>query len=606
MIAAMPSSGTDTARSSLAWVMSVLIVGSVLFDPFGFAPFGPIKWVIVTTAAFAALWLATGSGLIVHRASAVGWLVFLAWGTAVSFAAQDSVHTWIGTPDRRLGLITIVGFAAAYFAGQKIRAINVPHLLKAVTLATGLIVLFATAELLGWTPDRFGTTTGRIGMPYGTPAYLGAALVLLCPITLGAATAFTDRAWILTARLAGGTGIVVLLATQTRAALIGISVAAIVSYPAWERWGRANRVALAVGAIVLVAAASATNLGPRLLDALDFENGAASSRLDEWTTGLDAVAQSPILGSGLEGYRVVFPMVVGDEYVQSYGRTYATDRAHSGLIDVAIWTGIVGAALYVAMAVFIFRRVLLARRHADPWLVAVAAGVAGYLAQQQFLFPIAEVDGIYWAACGLLVSQTGSRALQIRPAVKYVALALAAGVATFGVTDVAADHRAQSAIDLDDPSEQLRTYDEASRLRPDSIRYRFLAANAAASVDLDTAVARIDNALQISPKDPILALRRAQLLLDHGDQYGDYGPALDALRDLSVADPRHPTVLLALGTAEILSGNEAEAEAAWLGAELLAPGAPEPPRNLATLYRSQGRIDEAETAERRAQANETE
>jgi len=50
-----------------AWVLSALIIGTVAVDPFGFAPFGPIKWLLVTAGAFGAVWLAIAAKLQVHR-----------------------------------------------------------------------------------------------------------------------------------------------------------------------------------------------------------------------------------------------------------------------------------------------------------------------------------------------------------------------------------------------------------------------------------------------------------------------------------------------------------------------------------------------------------
>ncbi|MDH5422262.1 MAG: hypothetical protein OEY55_10715, partial [Acidimicrobiia bacterium] len=70
----------STSRRPTHSLLAAVIVGTVAVDPFGFAPFGPIKWVIVTTAAFGALWLAMAARLQVHRPTLWGWLGFLTWG----------------------------------------------------------------------------------------------------------------------------------------------------------------------------------------------------------------------------------------------------------------------------------------------------------------------------------------------------------------------------------------------------------------------------------------------------------------------------------------------------------------------------------------------
>lgn len=586
-----------------AWVLSALVVGTVAVDPFGFAPFGPLKWTIVTAAAFAGLWLAVAGRVRVHRPSLFAWLGFLGWGVIVSLAAVDPVHTWIGTPDRRMGLLTVAGFAAAYLAAQIVRDHDIVLLGRAVTVSLWAIAISALLEALGVVAEPFAFSGDRIGGAFGTPAYLGAALVLFVPITIGIAPAMTTRFWQLAAWAGSGVGAIVLLSTQTRGALFGAAVAGAVSYPAWSRWARIYRWQLITAAVVAIVSFSLIGLGSRLIDAADFSHGAAAGRLDEWSTGIDAIIASPATGSGFEGYRVVFPSVVDAQYVQLYGRTFATDRAHNGLIDVAIWSGLIGATFYLAMMVFLARRAWQATRLGDPWLVGIGAAVLGYLAQQQFLFPLAELDGAFWVATGVLVAHTGSGTtpIQARLLTRYIALLLAAAVATFGITDVLADHLAKPATSGPVVGADIASLEDAVELRPESIRYRFLAANS--NADLTQAIDHLDRALLVSPGDPILRIRRAQLLSERADRTGDtthMQAALQTWRILAETDPHHPTVQLALGVAEITMGNEFEAESAWLLAEFLAPNSPEPVHNLAKLYASQGRDEEANQANLRA------
>ncbi len=587
-----------------AWVLSALIVGTVAVDPFGFAPFGPIKWLLVTACAFGALWLGIAAKLQVHRSSLWGWITFLIWGAVVSLPALDPVHTWIGTPDRRLGLVTVGGFAAAYWAAQSLRQHDVGLFSRGFAVALWVSVVAAALEAAVLVRGPFDFPGPRIGGPFGTPAYLGAALVLFIPIGIATAPTLPTRAWQMAARIASGAGGIVLLATQTRGALVGAVAAAAFTFPAWSRWARVNRLALLAAGGTTLLILTVTSIGPRLVDAANFDDGAAAGRLAEWTAGLDAIASSPLVGTGFEGYRVAFPTVVSVEYVQSYGRTFATDRAHNGLIDVTIWTGLIGGIFYLVAFGFLFRRAWQAVRRGNVWLAGFAGAVVGYLIQQQFLFPVAEIDGAFWAAAGVLVAHTQptSASRQFPLSTRFVALLMAAAVATFGVTDVLADHDAkQGSI------EDLARFESAVRLRPDSIRYRLLAANANVDADIGRALDHLVRARTISPGDPILAIREAELLSDRATATGrqfDAEDAVRAWRDLAISDPNHPTVQLALGVAEVTVGNEPEAEAAWKKAELLAPDSPEPAHNLAILFRSQGRDEEAAAAEARAKALE--
>ncbi len=171
-----------TSHRPTAWFLSALIIGTVAVDPFGFAPFGPIKWVIVTTAGFGALWMAVAAKLQVHRPSLWGWLAFLTWGVLVSVLALDPVHTWIGTPDRRLGLVTVAGFMAAYLAAQSLRSRGITTLGRSLVIGIWIMVATAGLEVAGVFSGPFDFPGSRLGGPFGTPAYLGAALVLFVPI----------------------------------------------------------------------------------------------------------------------------------------------------------------------------------------------------------------------------------------------------------------------------------------------------------------------------------------------------------------------------------------------------------------------------------------
>lgn len=590
----------STTTRPVAWALSTLIVGVMAVDPFGFAPFGPLKWLLVTASAFVALWLAAGSKLSVHRASLWGWMAFLGWGAVIGLTAVDPVHTWIGTPDRRLGLVTVIGFAAVFFASQRLGGPDLMLLGRAFTVGLWIVAVSVATELSGAVPTPFDFPGSRLGGPFGTPAYLGAALVLFIPIALAMSESLGHRLWTWAARSGAIIGILILLGTQTRGALIGVAAAIAVAYPAWSRWATAHRLSIAAGAVIVAIVVISTGLGPRLVDAVNFTDGAAAGRVAEWSTGVSAVATSPVYGSGFEGYRVVFPQVVSGDYVVAYGREFATDRAHNGLIDVTIWTGLVGAAFYLAAAWFLLRRAWQAAQQGDAWLAGFGAAATGYLVQQQFLFPLAEVDGAFWVVAGVLVAYTQPTgpAITIPRPTRYLALVLAAAIATFGVTDLLADHQVKQAS-----IENLSRYERAVDLRPESIRYRLLAANSNVGADPDLALFHLAQARSTSPGDPILAIRAAELFTDRAVRTGvatDLDAAVAAWREVAANDPNHPTVQLSLGVAEVMVGHEPAAEAAWKLAERLAPTQPEPIRNLAILYRSQGRVAEAADAERRA------
>lgn len=600
--------------SPTAWAAAALVVAAALaFDPWGWAPFGPLKWGLTSTLVLVAAALAAVRPVSVHRLSAIVWLAFLAWGAIVSVGALDPVYTWIGSPDRHLGLVTWGLFAVAFAVGQNLTGVGDFRLLaRAVVVATIGVGLYAAGEAVGFELVAVTGGTSRLGGTLGSPAYLGAALALFLPVSAGAAADGAEAFWWRAAATFGlGLGVVAVIGTQTRAAWVGLVAAAAFAAPGWWRWLRSRPwIAVAVAAL-LATVIAVTPVGGRLVSAVDFDDGGGAARLDEWAVGGRALAANLATGVGFEGYRIAFPTHVDGDYTRSYGRDVVADRAHNTVLDVGIAAGIPGAVAALTAAAWLVTRSWRGVRSGAAGVIGISAGVVGYVVQAQFLFPVAEIEPVFWVLAGVLVTSTARRepvwasAPSRLATAAFVALAILALVA--GALDVAADRRSRLALDLSatqgEHAAGLTAADQAVRLRRDSIRYGVIAAAVAAAPGdvpaLGAALDRIDAALAVSPGDPILRARRARLLLDRARASGDRAhldEAVTAWDELVTDDPTNPQHLLELGVALVLTGDEAGAETAWLAAERFAPTSAVPATNLALLYMQGGRFEDAETA----------
>ena len=603
---ALPS---DPPAAPTTITLAVLVVAAtVAFDPWGYAPFGPVKWVVVATLVLVASVLAVRSGVSVHRTTALGWGGFLVWAGIAAVFAVDPLHAWIGTPDRRFGWLAWVLCAVAFLAAQQSggRA-DRRIVLRAAVVATAAMAGYAVLEIAGI--ELAGVTSGeRLGGTFGSAAYLGAALALLLPQAAAVAVDSSERTpWRWVAGAAVTAGLVAAVGSQTRAGWVGLVVAVVVTAPAWWGWLRTRMWVGAVAVVFLAVMVVASPVGERILSAADLDDGGGRGRVDEWRIGVSAFAAHPVIGTGPEGYRVVFQDHVDADYARRYGREVAPDRAHNGALDVGITTGLPGAALYVAAGVWLLVRSWRGARRGDILTVGLAGGVAGYIAQQQFLFPVSEIDPVFWVFAGLLVAATRRDEPWLTVPPSSVAATALAGLALLavvaGVADVAADHRAATALDRSaagDDAGALAAADQARTLRPDSIRYHLVAATVAAEADTPdgyrSALDRIDAARHRSPDDPVLATRQAQILLDVARSSGDDAVlevALEAWRLRTVADPFNGGTQLEYGVALALSGEVAAAETAWIAAADLAPTSVAPLRNLATLYLETGNTDRA-------------
>lgn len=607
----MPAAPTASLRVPVAaWLAGALLAGTLAaFDPGGFAAFGPVKWALATTLtlALAAAVLAGPGQAALHRESAYGWVAFLAWGALAAAWGVDPLHAWLGTPDRHLGWLAWTLFGLAYATGQQLDDPGSRRVVLRAAVGAALAVGgYALAEIAGLEPVELLVESGRLGGPFGSPAYLGAAGTLLLPVAAGLALDGDERGGWRWAALAGAALLTVaVLGSQSRAALVGLAAAGLVLAPRWwpsvrRRWWVAGAAAVLVAVLV-----GLTPAGDRLVATFDFDDPGTRGRLDEWRVAAAALADRPLLGAGFEGYRIVFPEHVDAGYERRYTRRTTPDRAHNGALDVGVAAGLPGVLLYLAAAGFLGRRACRAAG-GPAWLAGVGAGVAAYLVQQQFLFPLAEVDPAFWLLAGVLVGATGTRALAL-PAGRAAAgvAALAAVVAlTAGALDVLADRDAAAALGSDDPARALAVADRAASLRPDSIRYAFLASTVAARQGPQLALPRLENALALSPRDPILRAAGARYLADLAALTGapdDLDDAITAWSALVAYDPNNAAYRLQHGVVLARAGDPS-AEVEFLAAEDLAPASPVPAVNLAVLYLVDGRRVEAAAAAERARA----
>ncbi len=449
-----------TGARARAWLLALLLPAGVLVvDPRGYAPFGPLRWAVVSVVALLAV-AAAGRGVQrVARWPAVAWMVFVAWVGVCAALGVDPVYAWIGTAERHFGALTWALCGLLFVAGHALDDEADARLVTgAAVVATGAAGAWAIAQEVGWQPVHLAGSS-RLTGSLGSAAYLGAAMALAVPMALGVAL---DRSWSLTARRgaagAAAVALVALLGSGARAAWVGGGVAGAVSAVA-RRAGVAQAVrarpraaagAVAVGAFAVLSVGALSGAGGRITGLFERGAGGGTSRVDEWRMGVDVLRAHPLTGVGPEGYRVTFPTVVTAAYERAYGTTAVPDRAHDLLLDVAVTTGLPGLAAYLAVLALCGALILRASRDGEPWVCGVAAGLVAYTVQELFLFPIGELEPAVWLLIGMVAARARRPPEQAAFRLPRVAVAIAVGLAIVaaiaGGRDVAADHDTRAAL----------------------------------------------------------------------------------------------------------------------------------------------------------------
>lgn len=594
---------------------SLLVAGVLVLDPSGWSPFGPSKWLAVAVVALGGAALGCGARLRLSRRLAVVWLAFLAWVAFTAAVGVDGIYAWIGTPQRDFGALTWGLCALMFAAGHRLDDDGDARVVVGAAVATcGAAGAWALAEQLGWQPVALAGG-GRVGGTLGSASFLGAAMVLLVPISFAVAS---DGSWRRAQRalaaLCAGLGTVALVASGARAAWFGIIVAGAVVAWMHRRTIRArSKHAVKVGVVgsaVLIGLALLIGTAGRVPATLDTGQAGGLSRLAEWRVAWRVIRADPVTGVGPEGYRIAFGTAVDRGYQRRYGRSVIPDRAHDALLDVAVTTGIPGLLLYLALMVLLgvgLHRAL--RDGANRWRLGVAAGILAYGVQELFLFPVATLEPAVWLLAGLVMvhTSTDDELVTIKaPRIAQAALAGLAVVVLFGgVRDVLADQDVKKALVALDAGQTTRSRTEAARavaLAPGDIDTRITAAQADSSPSLDPDVAaalkQVDAAERVTPRDPVVADLKADLLVQEATDAPSASDWAQARRFVAAAvadDPLNPDLLLQLGLVDAASNDAPGAIVAWTDAAGLDPQSAAPRANLAALYLKQGRTQLART-----------
>jgi O-antigen ligase len=570
---------------SVGWLAGLVpLAAVVVVDPAGWYPFGPAKQTAVTVAVLVSISFAarSGSGWPRERLGRIWglvWIGLLGWLALAALFGLDPIYAWIGTPERRLGWLGWALLAGSAWVGGTLCGAEVRRLCRAIVLAGAWCGAYCLVEL--WRqPVETSAVTSRLGGPFGSAAYLGAAICLTVPVAAGVAADAGEQAiWRRVAGFAFVSGAIGLVGSGTRAAWVALAITGVLVVAVRPSW----RVVLAGLGVVFVAIAV---VAPRLDEVTGRSDVGGAARLAEWEVAANVIAEHPLLGTGPEGYRIALSDGVDDDYERTYGRDVLPDRAHSALLDVAAIGGLPATVMYAALLVTAGWAAQRALRSGVALMVGLASAVVAYTLQQLLLFPLAEIDPVFWLlAGGLVAARPGAAAGPAaetasapdaasgvgRRVIEVTCALLAVLVFVVGVLGVAADRSARTALRRPDGSDgAVAAAERATELRPDVLRYRLLASAVYADVQsvagARAAVRAALDAADLSPRDPIarqrLAASRTELAQVTGSPV-DLAAARAEWEDLVADDPHCLPCWLGLGSGRLLSDDLGGARTAW-------------------------------------------
>jgi len=452
----------DVPRTPLFWPLVALLVISILAAAFSVNPI-----------------LATIGGLKRHE----GWTTFL--------------------------MYIVILFAASTFFRRK----DLPRIATVFASVTVLISIYGIAQRYGYDFMSFGNAPNydltRAFSTTGNPVFLGTYLAVAVPFFAVLALTLKTQLWrrVLFAA-AASLGFGAAIFTYSRGAWFGLAVAAplmlilIGAKPLLRAWKPLlGMVVLAVavtGSVVLFNPDSSqfsSSVVERATASLDTSQGSTGTRLEMWKGTLGMVAQRPVLGSGLETFKGLFPEHRSLQLIKLEGEYAIPDRPHNEALYIVSSLGLVGltAVLWALIAFFWFAiKWMRAAAGRDPdspvrWgLAAILVAVTSSLVAEATSFTTMNTTPTVFflmgfaAALGVPAAKIRRKQLPKIPApIQYASFALLIVgvilVAQFIARIPLADYnfnQARFARAFGDLEKATRTAESAVRLNPYQNMYR--------------------------------------------------------------------------------------------------------------------------------------
>src|ERR1035437_2416630 len=361
----------------------------------------------------------------------LGWVIMNMVTTFTSFAPQLSFR---GEYENFAGSLSNLNYVALYFIA--VNFINTPNRIKAFNYAvlTGgfLITLYALAQFFGYDIVQWNEGSmikGRYFASMGNPNFLGALLAMVIPVNIAFLMinmrakkyAFAASLFLLFILV-----YIALCGTQSRAPFLAFVASLLVFAVYWmtnlfknasklpENKGKnvismlvfetskhLKLIGFALGLAAIAVILSVTigrEATTRLWHSVtNMKQSMSVSRLHIWIPALRMIKDNPVLGTGVDTFKSVFPKYAGTNFAQIDGANVSSRTAHNELLNIAATMGITSLGIYLLL---IFAYVLMwyrsFTRTADEGMrllsIAMFASFVAYFVQNLFSFGVAAIN----------------------------------------------------------------------------------------------------------------------------------------------------------------------------------------------------------------------
>ncbi|HEY3544961.1 MAG TPA: O-antigen ligase family protein [Propionicimonas sp.] len=522
--------------------------------------------------------------------------VGVAWFLVAAATSATPALSILGRYPRYEGVLAVLGYCLAMAAGARLLGPSAPQNRDFFTSSIAVAaVVTAVVAVIQLALDPNARVIGLLGNSSILGGWASMAFCLIGWRSLQR----RHPLWLVGLACAGLT----VLVAASRAAWLGLGIALIgtlavrlASRPR-PRWWVAPAVLVGFGLLAWLVPQTQA----RVTGSTPFATATVNGRLLLWADTWPLVAEHPLTGVGPSRFVDAIGAYHSPSWAAAVGPYAPPDSPHNVVLQVLAATGPMGLAACLALVV----TVMVALWHARPWddwqsgtVTALVALATGYLFS--FTDPVTTTLAMVIlggaAAAPQMTTPPWRRRLRLAGVTTWLVVAsILAGTALIAearYSAVLAERSATPAQLLEVAS--IRPWDADLAIR---LGRTFAELAVEGSAPAGSAIPLVSSACSQLPSSSECAM----VLGDLQTIAGEPASAVATLQKARRIDPNNVDLLLKLGIAQAENDSPGDAEASFLQAANLRPTAPEPWRDLATLYRRIGRDAEAAIAEAKAE-----
>ncbi|MCX7698562.1 MAG: O-antigen ligase family protein [Candidatus Goldbacteria bacterium] len=363
------------------------------------------------------------------------WIFLNIICTFTSFAPYLSFR---GEYENFAGSLSNINYVILYYIAtqnltdkKQIIVINYSFLLAGLLSGIYAVAQFFGYDFIKWNEESM--IKGRYFASMGNPNFLGALLIMIIPVNIAFFVTNINKKNYFYAMLLFFLFVllyVALFGTQSRGPFLGFifSVILLLSYfiyKAYKKMVAESKLqhisflnilknflykykywVISIVFILILSVALSLTIGKnatlRLWNSIvNFQQSVRTSRLHIWIPSLKIIKNYPILGTGVDTFKSVFPKYSGIDFAQIDGANVASRTAHNELLNIAATMGIVSLGIYLLLIFSYYRmwyRSFINIVDFDHKMISIAmfASFIAYFVQNFFSFGVAAINTSFY------------------------------------------------------------------------------------------------------------------------------------------------------------------------------------------------------------------